>query len=409
LFVSVGDRRGWDRVEWALADTSAWSARVENDRETGRTLLAIFRDLEDPRTDQGKRHLLEEIIVIASLAVLSGADTWADIEDYGEAKKAWLETFLGLPHGIPSHDTFGRVFALIKPDEFERGFARWVEVIRTRVSTGTLPGQIAIDGKTARGSADRAKKLGPLHMVSAWAVGERLVLGQVATEKKGNEVTAIPALLDALELEGAVVTIDAIGCQKTIAAAVVDKRGDYILALKANHPTLHAEVQALWELVETDPEFADMERDVYETSERGHGREERRRVTVVDEVELLESAAAWKGLRSVALLEAWRIVRGKESYERRYYLTSLGRDGERIGRAIRGHWGIENGLHWCLDVTFREDQSRVRTGHAAENLARLRRMALNLLRHETTCKRGLKTKRARAGWDDNYLLKVLGL
>jgi predicted transposase YbfD/YdcC len=382
---------------------------VGNDTDVGRTLLTIFRDVEDPRTDQGKRHLLEEIIVIAVLAVISGADTWTDIEDYGEAKQSWLATFLRLPHGIPSHDTIGRVFALIKPDEFETGFSRWVELIRNCVSPGTLPEQIAIDGKTARRSADRAKKLGPLHMVSAWAVGEHLVLGQVATEKKSNEVKAIPALLDAIEVAGAVVTIDAQGCQKTIAAAIVDKGGDYILALKANHPTLHAEVQALWELVETDPEFADMERDVYETNERGHGREERRRVTVVDEVELLESGAMWKGLRSVALLEAWRVIGGKESYERRYYLTSLPRAAERIGRAIRGHWGIENGLHWCLDVTFGEDQSRVRMGHAAENLARLRRMALTLLRQETTCKRGLKTKRARAGWDDNYLLKVLGL
>jgi predicted transposase YbfD/YdcC len=370
------------------------------------SLVAHFSILRDPRVDRTKRHLLIDIVVIAVCAVLSGAETWEDMELYGESKEALLRTFLELPNGIASHDTTRRVFCRLDPEAFQACFLSWAEAMRAR---GGLPrGQVAIDGKTLRGSRDRATDTGPLHMVSAWAVAAHLVLGQLAVEAKSNEITAIPELLDLLDLKGCTVTIDAQGCQKAIAERIVAKEADYVLALKANHPTMHGQVAAMFEMVEEDASF-DVPRDVCETSEVGHGREERRRVTVLGEVEVLEGADGWAGLESVAMVERWRREGEKESYERHYYLTSLPLDARQVGEAVRGHWGIENSLHWVLDVAFREDASRVRTGFAPENLATLRHLAVSLIKQERATKGSVRGKRHRAAWDDTYLLKILGV
>jgi predicted transposase YbfD/YdcC len=338
--------------------------------------------------------------------VVSGADTWEGIEEYGKAKEPLLRSFLELPNGIPSHDTFRRVFVRLDPEAFQRSFFSWAESMKARA--GAMQGVVAIDGKTSRGSRDRATGAGPLHMVSAWAAGARLALGHRAVEAKSNEITAIPEVLDLLDPRGCTVTIDAMGCQRKIAAQIVDGEADYVLSLKENHPTMFGQVGAMFELVEQDPEF-DVPRDVHETSEQGHGRHERRRVTVAGEVEVLEGASSWKGLESVAMVERWRREGDREGYERSYYLTSLPLDARQVGEAIRGHWEIENGLHWVLDVAFREDASRVRKGFAPENLATLRHLALSLIKQENTTKGSVSGKRKRAGWNDAYLLKVLGV
>jgi predicted transposase YbfD/YdcC len=374
------------------------------------SLIAIFRDLPDPRIDRRKRHLLEDVITIAILAVISGADHWTEIEDYGRSKRAWLETFLELPHGIPSHDTFGRVFAHLDPKAFREGFARWVEALRARILPAGGDQHVAIDGKSSRRTGSPKADLGPLHMVSAWAVGHSLVLGQLATEKKSNEITAIPQLLDLISVEGCVVTIDAMGCQHKIAKKIVDRGGDYVLAVKENQPELEQDVREFFEWAER---AAVAERPKVETSEtidREHGREERRLASVSSDVAWLRGLGKkWKGVQSIVQVEAWRSEGETTSYERRYYISSLPAEAGRLNRLVRDHWGIENALHWCLDIAFREDDSRVRAGNAAENFAILRHLALNLLKQETTCKLGIKSKRRKAGWDDAYLLKVLAV
>lgn len=362
------------------------------------TIVTHFADLPDPRVDRCKRHDLLGIVTIALCGVICGADTWADIERFGHAKRSWLETLVPLPGGIPSHDTFGRVFAALDPLAFEQAFLGWVGALVT-TTDGAV---IAIDGKTTRRSHDRAHDRGPLHLVSAWAAANHLVLGQVATDADSNEITAIPPLLDALALAGTVITIDAIGCQTAIAAQIVDADADYVLALKANQETLH-------ELV--GHHFA--VRDVpvgHRTVDKDHGRLEIRTCQATDDPRVigwLDPDGAWPGLQSIAAVTGERHVGDTVTAETRYYLTSLPADAARIGQAVRAHWGIENGLHWVLDVAFREDESRVRTGHAAENLAVLRRLALNLLKRETTAKAGIKGKRLMCGWDDAYLAKVL--
>jgi predicted transposase YbfD/YdcC len=364
-----------------------------------------FAELVDPRIDRTKRHGLLDIVAIALCGVLCGADSWVEIEEFGHAKESWLRRFLALPHGIPSHDTFGRVFAALDPAQFERCFLHWVQALAVETA-----GQvIAIDGKTLRRSHDRLAGQGPLHLVSAWATTNGVALGQVRVADHANEIVALPTLLQALVLDGAIVTIDAIGCQTAVAQAILDGEADYVLALKANQPaTYQAVVDLFTEARATG--FADVTHDAAETLDKGHGRLERRRCWAVSDADFLaylDPTGRWPGVRSVVLVEAERRIGAEISREARYYLSSLSGDAARLNAIVRAHWAIENQLHWVLDIAFREDESRVRSGCAAQNLAVLRRLALTLLRQERTTKVGIKAKRLKAGWDETYLLRIL--
>ena len=365
-----------------------------------------FSDMPDPRRAQGRRHRLSDMIVIAVTAVVCAADSWADVHDFGVAKLKWFKTFLDLPHDIPSPDTFERVFARLAPEAFERCFIRWTQALSVR-SSGKL---LAIDGKRIRRSFEHAwSQSSAAHLVSAFVTDNATVFAQVALEEKENEITGIPRLLELLDLREATVTIDAIGCQTAIAEQIVMRGGDYVLCVKDNQPQLAQALRAdLDDLIRT--KFTGVPHDVCETIDGDHGRIETRRVWTTSQIDWLgEEQDRWPGLRSVAVVESTREVSSQGvSHERRYYISTLdGGDAQRMAQAIRGHWGIENKLHYVLDVSFAEDQSRIRKGHAAENFSRIRRIALNLLRRETIKKRGIKGKRLIAGWDHNYLLKLL--
>ncbi len=368
------------------------------------TLAAHFGNLTDPRVERTKLHPLFDILVIAICAIIAGADTWEDVADFGQAKHAWFKTFLELPNGIPSHDTFNRVFARLDPQAFQAGFLSWMKAV-----SSSLGGQvIAMDGKILRRSHDRGIGQAAIDMVSAWACTNRLVLGQVKVDDKSNEITAIPALLQVLEVAGCIVTIDAIGCQTEIAETIIDKQGDYVLALKENQGRLFEDVQLL---------FADLEKSQYKayafdyakTLDKNHGRLEIRECWTISDPDVLRHLRGfehWKHLRTVSRIRAQRQVGTEKSCEDRYHLTSLV-GAKQILWAVRSHWGIENELHWTLDIAFDEDHCRVRKDNGPQNFAMLRHIALNLLKQEQTSKRGIKGKRLLAAWNQDYLLKVL--
>ena len=380
--------------------------------EERQSILDYFAELPDPRRDnENKRHQLIDIIAISILATICGAEHFTEMEDYGHANLDFLRTFLELPNGSPSHDTFGYVFARLDSNEFKKCFAAWVNSIR-EATEGEV---ITIDGKTLRRSHQRSRGKGPLHLVSAWATGNRLTLGQVKVDEKSNEITAVPELLKLLYLKGCIVTIDAMGTQKVIARQIREKGADYVLALKDNQPNLRAEVEGIFNAEEEAlrEEKKSKKRGqsptLVETVEQGHGRWETRRVLSVEAPEWLGKKEAWQDLQSLVMVEAKREENDQVSTERRYFISSLAPDAKLAAEIVRSHWGIENSLHWVLDVAFREDDSRVRVGNAPENLALIRKLTHNLLKQETTLKRGIKTKRLVAAWDRKYLLKILNI
>jgi predicted transposase YbfD/YdcC len=363
-------------------------------------IFTHFAKLTDPRINRSKLHLLHDIIVLALCAALCGCDTWVEVEAFGKAKRRWFEKFLELPHGIPSHDTFGRVFAALDTGAFLGCLQSWLASLSLALN-GEV---IAIDGKTVRASLDRAAGKSPLHLVSAWATKNRLVLGQVATAEDSNEITAIPKLLSMLELLGAVVTLDAMGCQTAIAAQIRDQGGDYVLAVKGNQETtLHLVTEAFERHGEQDYPTPAVRQQ--HTEEQGHGRQEKRTYYVAAAPPALQ--ALWRDVRSIVMVVRQRIVQGRESGEVSYYLSSLPPQVRRLADAIRRHWGIENGLHWSLDVIFAEDRSRMRMGNAAETAALLRRLVLSILRRDTQVSGSLRVKRLKAGWDETVLLQLL--
>jgi predicted transposase YbfD/YdcC len=366
--------------------------------------FAHFSVLPDPRMERTKKHKLLEILFIALCTMLCGGETFTDMQAFGEAKEEWLRRRLELPHGIPSHDTFGRVFAEIDPQAFGECFARWSAALHA-VTQGEV---IALDGKTLRHSFDTATGQSALHLVSAWASENGVSLGQLKVEGKSNEITALPALLKLLDVTGQVVTMDAMGCQKELAKQIVEQGGDYVLGLKANQPHLREEVQYFFEEA-TRLDFHDVPYRYHQTVEKEHGRIETRRCWLVEEVAIqwLAREQQWPGLASLAMVQAERRSGKKVSKETRYFLSSLTGSAARVAGAVRAHWGIETSLHWVLDVTFNEDQSRVRTRHAPENLAALRRLALNLLRKAKAPKASVRASLKRAGWDLSFLETIL--
>jgi predicted transposase YbfD/YdcC len=362
----------------------------------------FFVNLTDPRLERGKRHSLLDMLILAVCATLGNADGWADIERFGKAKLDFFRTFLDLPNGVPSHDTFGRVFALLDPAALLACIQQWLDALGAVVA-GEV---VAIDGKTLRGSCDTAAGRNPLHLVSAWATEARLTLGQVAVDAKSNEITAIPLLLELLDVRDCIVTIDAMGCQKEIATAIRGRDADYVLALKDNQPSMHQAVHEAF-VAYAEADFTEPSLRQLRTVERGHGREEVREYFIAAAPPAVLAGGAWKDLRSIGMVVRTRTVNGVTSEEIVYYLSSLPAKVKAFAKAVRAHWGIENRLHWSLDVTFAEDRSRVRKDHSPVNLAMLRRLVLSILKRDTSLKDSLRGKRLRAGWDEEVLLNIL--
>ncbi len=364
----------------------------------GGSLFDHIKVISDPRAEKNKQHPLESIIFIAICAVIGGAESWMDLERYGKLKSEWLSKYVNLSRGVPSHDTFGRVFALLDPEEFQESFLEWIQSVWQKTK-GRI---VAIDGKSLRRSHDRSRGKEALHLVHAWASENHMLLGEVKTDAKSNEITAIPELLKLLDLHEAIVTIDAIGTQKEIVGGIVSKGGDYVIALKGNQGVFYEEVKQYWQ-----DRGLRGEADYYQTIEKDHGRLEERHYWSTEDLNWFQDKSEWPGLQSIGCVEAKRTLQGEVCMERRYYLSSLKRDAKELARAVRAHWAIENNLHWVLDVVFREDESRVRIGHAAENFALLRRMALALIKKDKTSKDSLKGKRFSAGLSNEYLERIL--
>ena len=367
-----------------------------------KTIIEAFGSIYDPRREHKKLYSLIEIIFLTISAVVSGADHFTEIQQFGDNNLDWLRKFLPYKNGIPSHDCLGYFFTQINPKEFKRCFAEWVKSM-AKVTNGEI---VAIDGKTLRRSYDSTNKKTAVHMVSAWANSANLVLAQVKTEEKSNEITAIPELLKILELNGCIVTIDAMGTQREIAKSIINAKADYVLALKGNQGTLHDDVIQFFEdaLLKGFHEYA------YETrteTNKDHGRYEVREYFLVTDISWLPQVAAWKGLSSVGMVKASITENGNTTVMLRYYISSLTNNCGQFAHAVRFHWGIENSLHWCLDIGFREDESRVRNGDAPDNFAVIRHICLNLLKQEKTRKAGLKGKRLNAAWNSTYREKVL--
>ncbi len=385
------------------------NSTVVDEEMSQASLLEYFASVPDPRVARSQLHPLASVLVLSLCAVICGANSFVGIASFGNAREEWLRTFLDLPNGIPSHDTLGRIFAMLDPKGLETAFREWIAAIAT-LTKGEV---VAIDGKTLRRSFRKAGSGAFVHMVSAWAAGNQLVLGQVSTDEKSNEITAIPRLLELLHIKGCLVTIDAMGCQKAIASAIVDAKADYLLAVKDNQPTLASTIAGVFEEALKDPDFAAAR---HETRDEAHGRVEVRTCRTLNIN--AESGAPfddWEGLKGIVRVESQRTVAGKTSIEHRDYITSRTDFSPKSALAAsRSHWEIENKLHWVLDVAFREDDCRVRAGNAAENFAVIRHLAVNLLKsvrtgHKKTDSLGAYNKRLLAGWDNAYLLRVLGI
>lgn len=370
------------------------------------SIVDHFQTLEDPRIERTKKHNLLDILVIALCTLVTGGDGFQDMELFGKSKHAWLQTFLALPHGIPSHDTFGRVFAHLNPRRFQECFLSWTQAV-ARLTQGTL---VSLDGKTVKASFDRATAVSPLHMLSAWCSDNGgLVIGQTRTDSKSNEITAIPDLLQLLAIQGCIVTIDAMGCQTAIAAQIQDQGGDYLLALKANHKKAYKAIKAHFhQEIEHNLTWRNDE-NFFDAFDDTHGRTVRRRLWTITDLTGLPELAKWPGLQTVIVVETIRMAHqhAPVTSDYRFYLASLVRSATTFVTMIRQHWDIENKLHWSLDVTFNEDRCRIRKDHAAENMVALRHVALNLLRQEPSRRISLRQKRLLCGLDENYLLMVL--
>ena len=367
------------------------------------SIVEHFDKIEDIRIERGKKHKLIDIITISICAVVCGADGWIDIEMYGIARKKWLGKFLELPNGIPSHDTFARVFSQINPDEFNKSFLSWIKGI-SKITAGEI---IAFDGKQSRNSGDEKNGRGAINTVSAWAASNRLVLGQKKVEGKSNEITALPELIKILDLAGCIVTIDAMGCQREIVKTIVEKDADYVIAVKQNQPTLHEQVKQLFKrAIETHGEALNV--SSFNSREMNRGREEiRNYLMITDVAERIDPLQKWKKLTSICMVESVRVVNEKIGIETRYFISSLENDAQKLAEAIRGHWSIENSLHWVLDVAFKEDNSRIRKDNAPANFAVLRHIAVNIISQNKSRKLSVRSKRFLATLDEEYSIELL--
>jgi len=365
------------------------------------TLIEHFKDIADPRLKRKQLHKLDDIFFITLCAVICGCDGWVAIEKFAQIKKNWFEQYLLLEHGIPSHDTFGRVFSLIDPEQFQVCFSKWIKEIVKSV-TGDV---IAVDGKCLRRSHDKSSNKSAIYMVSAWSHDNQLTLGQVKVDEKSNEITALPALLENLDITGSIITTDALNTQKKSATVIVKKGGDYLSALKGNQSTLHDDVRLFFEKT---PKSYINTLNTHKTIDSGHGRIEEREVTSCNQIDWLLKEHSYPHLSSIISVKSRRFHAKKWSEETRYFISSVKHnDAEKFAHYVRAHWGVENNLHWTLDMAFDEDHCRIRQGHADQNMAILRHISLNLLKSETAHKVGIKIKRQMAGWDSDYLLKIL--
>ncbi len=375
------------------------------DLEEFKTRLGhIIQPLEDPRSEDNQKYSLFTLLAIIFCAIVCGANSINAIHRYAIAKQKWLKSWLSLENDLPSYDTFWWLLVRLDPHQVEALFRCWVATL----SNLGLEDEIAIDGKRSKGSSNKGHPQALLHMVSAWSSTRGIILGQIKTEEKSNEITAIPELLKTLEVTGATISIDAMGCQKEIAKTIVGKGANYVLMVKENQPTLHAEIENYFKQAECIG-FEGVVHDVFVTEEKGHGRQERREMYVTNDIEWLPMRQEWEGLKSIAMVRSHRTLNGKTSQEVRYYITSLEPIAKRVASVVRNHWGIENKVHWVLDVGFLEDLSQISTGHAAENFAILRRLTLNVIRLDPDKKKSLKGRREIAGWDDDYMMYLLKL